>query len=266
MNTNFYEYVNGKMELGILTKIFNKKPKKDKENIIAIKVFPSSCNRLYKKDIQEKYNIFFPKGVKFLEDSYFNALFFTSSNNIICIQPESFYHRNVSENSITGTLSRVSSLSDLLYVFENQYKFLKNNNLLNKSYFINLVSIEDVLFNTRLYRENEENIKEIKDEYYTKIRQLLLSIKDDLLNNNLLYYNDEKNVLSNLEKYKTYSEYQKYYNNRILQINIINIFRIIILIVLILYTLNIFYQIYKDFRKGINPFKNNIFNKINKNE
>ena len=265
VNPNIYQYKNGRKKLNILTETFNKEKDNKNYNIIAIKVFPSSCNRLYKKDIQETYNIFFPKGVKFIEDTYFNVLFFASSNNIICIQPKSYYYRNITTNSITKTLNRISSLNDLLYVLENQYQFLKNNNLLNKGYFINLVSIEDVLFNTRLYRENEENIKEIKDEYYTKIRQLLLSIKDDLLDNNFLYYNYENDILSNLEKYKTYDEYEKYYNARELKKDVLALFMMIILYILILYTLYIFYKIYKDFRKGINPFKKIYLIKNNNN-
>ncbi len=266
VNPNIYQYKNGRKKLNILTETFNKEKDNKNYNIIAIKVFPSVYNRLYKKDIQEKYDIFFPKGVKFIEDTYFNVLFFASSNNIIFIQPKSYYYRNITANSITRTLNRTSSLNDLFYVANKQYKFLKNNNLLNNNYFMNLKVFEDVLFNTKIYIENEENIKEIKREYYTKIRQFLLSIKGDLLNNNLLYYNDEKNILLNFEKYKTYDEYEKYYNARELKKDVLALFMMIILSILILYTLYIFYKIYKDFRKGINPFKNNIFNKINKNE
>ena len=266
MRHNRHQHKNGRKKLNILTETFNKEKDNKNYNIIAIKVFPSVYNRLYKKDIQEKYDIFFPKGVKFIEDTYFNVLFFASSNNIIFIQPKSYYYRNITANSITRTLNRTSSLNDLFYVANKQYKFLKNNNLLNNNYFMNLKVFEDVLFNTKIYIENEENIKEIKREYYTKIRQFLLSIKGDLLNNNLLYYNDEKNILLNFEKYKTYDEYEKYYNARELKKDVLALFMMIILSILILYTLYIFYKIYKDFRKGINPFKNNIFNKINKNE
>ena len=249
VNTNIYQCKNGKKKLNILTKIFNKKQKNAKYDTIAIKVFPSVCSGLYKKNIQEKYNIFFPNDVKFIEDTYFNILFFSSSNNIIFIQPESYYYRNINKNSITKTLNRLSSLHDFLYVTNNQYQFLKNNNLLSNGYFINLKIFEDILFNKKKYIENEENIEEIKKEYYTKIRQFLLLIKNDLLKNNLLYYSEEKDILFNIEKYKTYNEYKKYYDKKILTANIIIISSIIILISLVLYTFYILYKVCKNFKK-----------------
>ena len=143
-------------------------------------------------------------------------------------------------------------------VITKTYHYIKENNLFDKVIGFNLCDLEVALFSKHFNQEKYNKDKQID---YQKVRDFILTIKDDVLANKELYLQEEIDFINNLEKYKTYNEYKKYYNFILLKEKIVAFSAIIILCGLLLYTLYIFYQIYKDFRKGINPFKNNIFNK-----
>ena len=259
VNPNIYQYKNGRKKLNILTETFNKEKDNKNYNIIAIKVFPSVYNRLYKKDIQEKYDIFFDNTIKVGEDGIFNIFFFSKSNNIIFISPNSFYYYNKTNNNSILTLAEYKTFFDNTFnVITKTYHYIKENNLFDKVIGFNLCDLEVALFSKYFNQEKYNKDKQID---YQKVRDFILTIKDDVLANKELYLQEEIDFINNLEKYKTYNEYKKYYNFILLKEKIVAFSAIIILCGLLLYTLYIFYQIYKDFRKGINPFKNNIFNK-----
>ena len=251
VNTNMYSCKNKRKKIHYLTRQFRATPKDDYK-ILANKIFPSVCNRLFKRELQTKYNILFPDEIKYLEDGYFNVLYFSVSNNISFISPNSYYYRNTTnDNSITSTLKQLLIIPDTLFVFENEYKFLKDNNILNRGYFSNLLLVEDVFFNKQNTHDNNTNdeSKELIQKYYLEIKELLLTIKDDLLNNNLLCSDQEKNVLENLNKFNNYEDYKKYYEKRVLTANSVIFSLATILAVLVLYTFYVLYKIYKDLKK-----------------
>ena len=265
VNTNIYNIYNNQPSLSYFSREMNRRIFDDKK-VLAVKIFPSVWNRLFKRELQTKYNILFPDGIKHLEDAYFNATFFSVANNISFIKPNSYYHyRRGLKNSVTQTLFYKLSLNDALYVIKNGNKFLKDNDLLKHGYIANILSLENILFNSKQYMTNKNEIK-TSNEDFAKVRELLLSLKDDILNNKSFYQAEELDFLSNIEKYSTYDDYAKHYKvKEIIRVTVVSVLFMVFLL-LVPYILYIFYQIYKDFKKGINPFKNNIFNKVNKNE
>ena len=253
MNSNIYQYKNGGKRYDIFKNINNK----DESfiNKYIIKKFSTVWYKLYKREIQEKYNIFFDNDIKVGEDSIFNIFFFSKSNNIIFISPNSFYYYNKTNNNSILTLVEYKTFFDNTFnTITKTYHYIKENNLFDKVMGFNLCDLEFILFSKYFNQEKYNKDKQID---YQKVRNFILTIKDDVLSNKKLYLEEEINFINNLEKYKTYNEYKKYYNFILLKEKIVAFPAIIILCGLLLYTLYIFYQIYKDFRKGINPFKNN---------
>ena len=257
VNSEIYKYKYDKQHSNIILSPFNRIGNNNK--ILVLKSFLSVCNKIYKKDIQEKYDIFFDNTIKVGEDGIFNIFFFSKSNNIIFISPNSFYYYNKTNNNSILTLAEYKTFFDNTFnVITKTYHYIKENNLFDKVIGFNLCDLEVALFSKYFNQEKYNKDKQID---YQKVRDFILTIKDDVLANKELYLQEEIDFINNLEKYKTYNEYKKYYNFILLKEKIVAFSAIIILCGLLLYTLYIFYQIYKDFRKGINPFKNNIFNK-----
>ena len=224
-------------------------------NKYIIKKFSTVWYKLYKREIQEKYNIFFDNTIKVGEDGIFNIFFFSKSNNIIFISPNSFYYYNKTNNNSILTLAEYKIFFDNTFnVITKTYHYIKENNLFDKVIGFNLCDLEVALFSKHFNQEKYNKDKQID---YQKVRDFILTIKDDVLSNKKLYLQKEINFINNLEKYKTYNEYKKYYDSNKFIKYIISIIIIIIWSILFIYVLYIFYQIYKDFRKGINPFKNN---------
>ena len=251
VNTNMYSCKNKRKKIHDLTRQFRTTPKDDYK-ILANKFFPSVCNRLFKRELQIEYNILFPDGIKYLEDGYFNVLYFSVSNNVSFISPNSYYYRVIeNSNSVMSNLKQLSTIRDMLFVLKNEYKFLKENNILDKGYFTDLAGIEKVFFDKVYINDNKLDNKtiELLQKYYLEIRKLILTIQCDLLNNNLLYTNQEKMVLKSLNKFKNYNDYKEYYNKKVLVTNSVIVFLTTILIVLVLYAFYILYKVYIDVKK-----------------
>ena len=228
-------------------------------NKYIIKKYSTIWYKLYKREIQKKYDIFFDNDIKVGEDGIFNIFFFSKSNNIIFISPNSFYYYNKTNNNSILTLAEYKTFFDNTFnVITKTYNYIKENNLFNKVIGFNLCDLEVALFSKYFNQEKYNKDKQID---YQKVRDFILTIKDDILANKELYLEEEIDFINNIEKYKTYNEYRKYYDSNKFIKYIISIIIIIIWSILFIYVLYIFYKIYKDFRKGINPFKNNIFNK-----
>ena len=253
VNPNIYQYKNGGKRYDIFKNINNKD--KSFVNKYVIKKFSTVWYKLYKREIQKKYDIFFDNDIKVGEDGVFNIFFFSKSNNIIFISPNSFYYYNKTNNNSILTLVEYQTFFDNTFnVVVKTYNYIKQNNLFDKVMGFNLCDLEFILFSIYF---NEKEYDKDKQIDYQKVRDFILTIKDDVLANKELYLQKEIDFINNIEKYKTYNEYKKYYNFILLKEKIVAFSAIIILFGLLLYTLYIFYQIYKDFRKGINPFKNN---------
>lgn len=96
---------------------------------------PSSCGKLYKKEIIEKYKIEFPKGLLY-EDMIFVFKYLYYCKKISILSKEVFYYRYDRVDSIINTL-QIKDLDSLKNV-EKLEKFLKKNNrndILEKEYF-----------------------------------------------------------------------------------------------------------------------------------
>ena len=252
VNTNIYDFHKNQKTLSFFSREFNRRIFDDKK-VLAIKIFPSVWNRLFKRELQTKYNILFPTDIKIGEDASFNILFFSKSNNIAFISPNSFYYYNKNnKNSIATTVNYNLYFNNTLLIIININKYLKENNLLNKVANFNFIDFKTMLFSNLF--NNKIYINE-KRKNYQELRNFILSIKDDIFKHKNMYLENEIDFINNIIKYQTYDELKSYYTKVHITLLLLIIFTSLILLIFIILILYIFHQVYKDFKKGINPFK-----------
>ena len=222
-------------------------------NKYVIKTNPSIWYMLFKRELQEKNNIFFPIDIKIGEDAIFNILFFAKANIVSVISPNSFYYYNQNnENSIITTINYNLYFNNALLIISNTHQYLKENNLLDKVANFNLIVFKEILF---LNHFNKKIYINDKRKNYQELRNFILSIKDDIFEHKNMYLKNEMNFINNVIKYQTYDELKTYYTKFYITLLLLIIFTSLILLIFIILILYIFYQVYKDFKKGINPFK-----------
>jgi glycosyltransferase involved in cell wall biosynthesis len=91
----------------------------------------SSCNKIYKKDIIDKYKISFPDGL-FYEDNAFHWKYLMHARNAYFL-PEKFYNYRIRKNSTMDmTKSRLLNVSDHFWVCLEIFEYMKKYNLLEK--------------------------------------------------------------------------------------------------------------------------------------
>ena len=222
-------------------------------NKYVIKTNPSIWYMLFKRELQEKNKIFFPTNIKIGEDAIFNILFFAKANIVSVISPNSFYYYNQNnENSIITTINYNLYFNNALLIISNTHQYLKENNLLDKVANFNLIVFKEILFSNHFNKKIYINDKR---KNYQELRNFILSIKDDIFEHKNMYLKNEMNFINNVIKYQTYDELKTYYTKFYITLLLLIIFTSLILLIFIILILYIFYQVYKDFKKGINPFK-----------
>lgn len=107
------------------------------ENIIPALIksdtFNAIWNKLYKKQIIDKYNIQFPKGVALGEDGWFNLLYFSNAQNVIFIDYAGYHYLDVA-GSATRNLN-----------FAQYFKRIEQNYLEDYSAFQNkYLSLDEI--------------------------------------------------------------------------------------------------------------------------
>ncbi len=92
-----------------------------------------SWNKLYKKDLIEKYNIRFPENSK-NEDAYFTWAYWSVSRNMYCIEEKLYNYLRRQDSLMAQTFAKNmgESVLDHLKVGELFYKFLLTNELFEK--------------------------------------------------------------------------------------------------------------------------------------
>lgn len=88
----------------------------------------SVCNKLYKREIIEKFNIRFPEGVALGEDGRFNIRFFTYANSTFYLKYSGYNYREV-EGSATRNIVEKDYFKNSLEVYKDDIKEFKQWNI-----------------------------------------------------------------------------------------------------------------------------------------
>jgi glycosyltransferase involved in cell wall biosynthesis len=123
-------------------------------------------NKLYKKEIIDKYNMRFPIGL-INQDEAFHAIYFSCIENIYHINKK-FYNRLVHSNSVMRKREQTGKgVTDIIYDVEYIFDFLVKNNLYNKykAGFKNLfkLHITAALNRCKQYKIYEQAKRKVKE-------------------------------------------------------------------------------------------------------
>lgn len=119
----------------------------------------SVCNKIFKREILDKYNIDFPQGMHY-EDAEFYFKYINVITKAIFIN-KYFYHYRRRENSImSNTFNGCEYAIDHLYIVKRLYEFLKINNLYEKREKL-FAKIFTAYFKLAYYHSLEEKKTEI---------------------------------------------------------------------------------------------------------
>lgn len=97
------------------------------------KINVGSWNKLYKKSLLSQYNIKFPENLR-NEDAYFTWVYWSVCQNMYCIQDKLYNYLRRDDSLMAKTFKKgmKAEVLDHLIVGELFYKFLKQNDLLEK--------------------------------------------------------------------------------------------------------------------------------------
>lgn len=148
-------------------------------------IFPyyKSCQMawswLLKKDFLDEFEVIFPLGLKY-EDTYFFNVLIRSLENVYIINSTTYYHFE-NKNSIMGnSKDRIIKDFDIIKIIELIYDYYKRNDLLKK-WTIPFFYMPKYMI----------NIHQNKSEFYLKLKEFFLEIKDSI--------NAHKNLYTDLE-------------------------------------------------------------------
>ena len=211
VNMHIYKYYNNKKRLHNYTKTFYEKKHLNQNELWIVKRSSVVWNKLYKRDLQEAYNILFPENVKLFEDSYFDIIMISRAKNIVFANANSFYNYRIdNQNSLTKNINQAIIFDNAFYIIKEMFNYFKKYNLLDKKSIYDITILESSIFEDNYYMYS---IKQ-REENYQKVRNFILNIKNDILLNKNLYLDSEIDFINNIEKYITYKDYKKYYNSK----------------------------------------------------
>ena len=148
-------------ELNIINEILPQFLKHEKLNTV--------CNKLFKKEIIQKFNISFPNGVALGEDGLFNINYFSNAKSLMYIDYCGYHYREV-QGSATRNIVEKDYFNRALEVYNEEipeiyYKHFKHEYLeeLKSIKFIN-----NVISYTYIYFNSENNISFRKRYKYIK--------------------------------------------------------------------------------------------------
>lgn len=90
---------------------------------------PSMCNKLIASNLVKTYNICYPEGVKFAEDTYFSFMCYFYAKNA-CAMHETFYHYRINDSSATRNFLD-SYIDDDINILTSIEQFLIDKNAVN---------------------------------------------------------------------------------------------------------------------------------------
>ncbi len=90
------------------------------------KVFPSSCNKVFKKKMLE--NIYFLEDMKYAEDLLFRDMIFPKASIIVLVPKISYHYRNIRKGSLENSLQMKIKINSYLKGIKYLFKYYKKNN------------------------------------------------------------------------------------------------------------------------------------------
>lgn len=127
------------------------------------------CNKLFKREIMQRFNIRFPKGVALGEDGFFNINYFSNAESLMYIDYCGYHYREV-EGSATRNIFEKDYFNRALEVYNEEipsiyYSYFKDEYLkeLKAIKFIsNIISYTHIYFNPQTNIAFKERYKYIK--------------------------------------------------------------------------------------------------------
>ena len=89
------------------------------------KVFPSSCNKVFKKTLLE--NVYFIEDIKYAEDLLFRDMIFPKAKIIVLVPKISYHYRNIRIGSLENTLKTKTKINALLKGAKYLFNYYKQN-------------------------------------------------------------------------------------------------------------------------------------------
>ncbi|WP_417898971.1 glycosyltransferase [Bacillus haimaensis] len=150
----------------------------------------STCNKLYRKELIDKYNLEFPVKVALGEDSLFNMSFLSRASNCLYLNYTGYHYREV-KGSATRNIIEKDYFKNAIEVYKREIpKEIFNEGDFGKLKKYKAIKlIESVLSYIHLYFSPNTEISFIKRYYYIK-----RMLKNDSIKNSLLIYKDEKKL------------------------------------------------------------------------
>ena len=150
-------------------------------------------SKLYRTDLIKNNKIYFTEGICY-EDVPFWADVFTSADNIKILQMPLYYYNIKSKSSVMTKKGKV--VFDVFKAYKNVIKIFKTKKCYKKyQHTINLLMVMDML------KKFEKITPELREKYYTKLKNLKCNIDYDYYENDK-YVHFEKNYI---RKFKTLS-------------------------------------------------------------
>lgn len=161
------------------------------------------CEKLFKKEILNKYNIFFPEDMSYGEDTYFVYDYLKYINKISCIN-QMFYHYNVYEKKDSLNSIFRKDKFEITILLNNKLKNLLNNYLEYQKIeqiFNNNLYISYINFCNELCKSNKDKsfkISILKDLNNKDIvKKFCKSIKEKRIQDKIVFYciNNKLNII-----------------------------------------------------------------------
>ena len=90
------------------------------------KVFPSSCNKVFKKKLLE--NEYFMEDIKYAEDLLFRDMIFPKASIIVLVPKISYHYRNIRIGSLENSLKIKTKINAFIKGINYLFKYYKKNN------------------------------------------------------------------------------------------------------------------------------------------
>lgn len=148
----------------------------------------SVCNKLYKKELIDKYNLQFPSNLALGEDAFFNMAFLSCASSCLCLNYTGYHYREV-KGSATRNIVDKDYFNNALEVYKQEIpkEIFKERDFNKLEKYKAIKLIESVQSYIHLYFVPNTEISFIKRYYYIK-----RMLKNKLIKNSLIIYIDEK--------------------------------------------------------------------------
>lgn len=163
--------------------------------------YTNSCQMawswLLRRDFLERFDTIFPVGLKY-EDLYFFHVIIRNLEKVYITNSTQYYHFENPSSIMGCSQNRTIDNFDIIECLKLIYNEYKK---------INKISVWSIPF---FYMPKYMlNIHKNKPEFYLRLREFILSIKNDVMNNSSLYSKMELEFLDDILKHETYQEYKK---------------------------------------------------------